>query len=146
MRKADIDAGIFLGYLAECTDAILHLARDELRDVIGLHETQVIVGIGLGQQEGLRHLSLRIDIGKEGAGVESIQAATAEHDPTTVAAPRVVALHVIAVDRSQGNRYFRSQVSQIEVGILVPDGEVAIARERIKQPTAIRRDPWEGGT
>ena len=56
MRKADIDAGVFLRYLAERADAILHFAGDELRDVVGLHEAKVIVGIGLGQRKGLATL------------------------------------------------------------------------------------------
>ena len=132
--------------MAECADAVFDLAGDEFRDVIGFHEAKIVVGIGLGQEERFGHLALRIHIGKEGTGVKSIQPTAAEHDPTAVAAPRVIALHIIAIDCDERNRCFRLQIRQIEIGVLVPNGEIAIPGERIEQPAPIGRNPRERGT
>ena len=47
-----LNTGILFRYSAERADVVLYLSGDEFRDIIGFHQTKIVVRICLWQQEG----------------------------------------------------------------------------------------------
>ena len=123
-------------------DGTLH----QLRNVERAERQVVVVGRGLGKQEGFARLPIGREIGDIGSGIKSVFPTAAEDEPTAVAAPRVVALHVRTIHGLHRLVMARAQIQQIEIGIPVPDGEVAIGRRSEHQLFAIGRDAGETGT
>ena len=129
-------------------------AAHKLGDVVALHELAMIVGVFGGQLEGFGALHVLVDVGDEGACIDSIGAARGEDDPSAVARPGVVALGVVAVDAFYGSRREGGlgglrggvQVDCPEVGIAMPNVEAAPSAEGEEQPTSIGRDAGQGGT
>ena len=70
----------------------------------------MVVGIGLRQFERLAPLAVLIHVGKERTGEGAIVAATAEHQPATIARPCVIALRIVAVHLLQGFRLACGQI------------------------------------
>lgn len=77
-------------------------AAHELGNVVALHEFMMIVRVALGQFEGLRAVTVLVDMGDERTGEVAIDATTAKDDPTAVARPGVIAFRVLGVDFVHG--------------------------------------------
>ena len=98
------------------------------RKVVRFHQAFVIcLGVFLGQQERFRGHALFIYIGNVRARVQAVIPATAEDHPPAVGAPTVETVHIGGVGGLQGPFLPSFQIQHPEIGILVPDREIAIA-------------------
>lgn len=116
----------------------LYWPEGEVGGVVAV-EQPVVVGAGgaLGQQEGLAHAAVVVDVGQIELGVVAIDAARGENDPVAVAAPVVIGVGVGAVDLVEGSRLHCAQIEEPLVGFLVPYGEAAVVAHGEKQKAAV---------
>ena len=106
----------------------------------------MIVGIFGRQFERFRSLPILVEMSNERTRKGPVVAATAEDEPTPVARPRVIALRIVGVALCKWPNVACLQVHQPQVGIVVPDMEIAEFPYREEQETPVGRDAWEGDT
>ena len=99
----------------------------EFGDVVATQELPMIVGIGGGKFERLSTTAVGAYMCEEGAGERPVVATAAEHYPSAITRPRVIALSVVGVHFVEPTHSTALQVHQPEVGIVVPDVEIAVA-------------------
>ena len=112
--------------------------NDEIGDVEGQEAVAVETArVSLGQHKGLSNMALCIDMTEIGSREETIVTTGAEHEPAGVGAPVVERLRIVGVGTSHGTAFSRFQVEQPEVGLMVPDAELSVVRERIAQESSV---------
>ena len=93
-----VDSFRFSHFLCDGMPVDLHFVRDKFRDVVGEQEVVVIfLRVLLRQHERFVRLAVRIDIREEKTGVKSVYPTAVENQPTAVTAPRMIAVHILAV-------------------------------------------------
>lgn len=97
----------------------------EFWDVITAHELAVIVRVGSRQLERLGAFSVGIYVGNERTGIGTVVSAAADDDPSAVARPGVIALGIGRVDLVHGSYLTCLQVHRPDIGIVVPNVEIA---------------------
>ena len=97
----------------------------------------------LRKQEGFRGSPVGTEVGDVRHRVESVHPAAAEDKPPAVAAPRVVALDIRAVYLVHRAIFSRLRREEEEVGVFVPDAEVAVRADRKHQMLSVRGDAGE---
>jgi len=93
--------------------------------------------IALRKHEGLGDNAIGINVTEIGACEETIVATGTEHEPARVGAPVVERLGVGGVDLGHRAALARLQVEQIEVGLVVPDAELAVVGECVAEETTV---------
>ena len=117
----------------------------EVGHVVGVNQPVVVFpGVFLRQEEGLADIAVLVHAGQVKTGVEAIAPATAEDKPARVAAPVVETLRIVAVHFMELAPCAVFQVEQAEVGLAVPDGEVAVVGQGEHQVAAVIRRTGEG--
>ena len=105
----------------------------------------MVVGVGARQFERFAATSFAIDVGYERTCVVAIITTTAEHHPSSIARPRVVALGIGGVDFFHVAHLARLEVQHPKVGIVMPDVEDARLGKGEHQEAAIRRYARQSG-
>lgn len=123
--------------------ADFHFCRYEFWNIERIHERVVEFRRFLRQDKRLRCVAFGIDMNHERTGVESVDAARAEHQPSAVGAPRMVALNVVAVCRNEWLRLSGVEVQYVQVGIAMPYTEIAVRSECVDQEMPVGRHSRE---
>ena len=117
----------------------------EVGHVVGVNQSVVVFPrIFLRQKEGLADIAVLVHAGQVKTSVETIAPATAEDKPARVAAPVVKTLRIVAVHFMELAPCAVFQVEQAEVGLAVPDREVAVVGQGEHQVAAVIRRTGEG--
>lgn len=117
--------------------------RSEIRGVIGIEQPTIeLLGIALGQQEGLGGFSLLIYIRKVHARVKSVVTATGEEEPAVVGTPIVKTFSPFAVYFVHCPCFPVFEIQQPEVSLWMPDGEITVVSLSIHQEAAVIRQSW----
>ena len=121
-----------------------HGIASQLRHVVALQEKDVPFGILLRQDKSLVRMALLVEVGDEGTRVVAVHSATAEDEPTAVAAPGMEAVHVGRVGFGQGIAAVCLEVLHPKVARLVPDVELSVVALCVEDVTSVGRDARHG--
>ena len=121
-----------------------HGVARQFGHVEALEQPEVVVGVFLWQHESLVGLPVAVEVGKVGACVVPVVAPRAEGHPTSVAAPGVETVGLLAVGCRQraGDGLRLAQVAHPQVGILVPDVELSVSGQCVEQIAAVGADAY----
>jgi len=124
----------------------LNRPNDKFRDTVGL-ETGVIEGrVFLRHQHGLIYLAFLVNIAKVRPGEYPILSFTAESYPSAVTGPAVPGFTLVAVDLKPtifepAVLLCAFEVHQIQIAVLMMNGEGAVTAHAEQQPAAVGTNP-----
>ena len=117
----------------------------EVGHVVGVNQPVVVFPrVFLRQEEGLADVAVLVHAGQVETGIKAVAPAAAEDEPARVAAPVVEALRIVAVHFMKLAPCAVFQVEQAEVGLAVPDREVAVVGQGEHQVAAVVGRAGEG--
>ena len=118
---------------------------DEFGDVERQETVAIeLAGIALRQHKGLADAAVGIDVTKIGTCEEAVVTAGTDDEPAGVGAPVVERFRVVGVGRGHRTALAGSEVEEPEVGLVVPDAELSVVRERVAQEPAVVGGSGEG--
>ena len=118
---------------------------DEIGNVVRKEALKIETArIALGKHEGLANSPVVINVAEIGAREEAIVATGTEDEPAGVSAPVVKRLGVGGVGLRHRATLSCSEVEQIEVGLMMPNAELPIVRERVTEEATVVRGTGEG--
>ena len=98
------------------------LAFHQFGKVVGIHLGLVVLQrVSLREKERFGSLAVTVDVADERPCVKAVQTTAAEDQPTAVAAPRMVAVHIVGIGCVKREYLTGRKIRGPEVGVLVPD-------------------------
>ena len=142
-------AEVFARFIVDDTTGFMTIKASWSNDEIGNIEGKETVAVettrtSLRQHEGLGDNAIGIDVTEIKARKKTIVATGTQHEPARVGAPVVERLGVVGVGPIHKAVFAGREVEQPEVGLMMPNAELAKVGERVAEETSVVGRSGEG--